>query len=268
GFAPQIKKILQVVPKTRQTMLFSATMPDGIVRIATGHMKLPVRVEMARAGTAAEKVVQELFVVRREAKNRLLDKLLSDYHGTVLVFSRTKHGARKICHAVKDMGHRAAEIHSDRSLFQRREALDGFKSGKYRVLVATDIAARGIDVVGIEVVINYDLPDNPEDYVHRIGRKGRAGLAGRAISFATHEQGSEVRQIEKLVRFMLPISKLPELPPDRPVTREPVRSFAGSASRSFSSGSSRPSRGFSQSRRRPSFGGRRPYGGRRESERE
>jgi ATP-dependent RNA helicase RhlE len=216
GFMPQIKRILQAVPKERQTMLFSATMPDDIVRIASTYMKLPTRIEVARAGTAAEKVVQELFVVRKDQKNRLLDHLLDEYHGSVLVFSRTKFGARKIARAVKGMGHAAAEIHSDRSLAQRRDALDGFKSGKYRVLVATDIAARGIDVQGIELVLNYDIPENPEDYVHRIGRTGRAGMSGRAISFATPEQGSEVRDIEKLVRVALPISKLPELPPDRP----------------------------------------------------
>src|SRR3989344_1313470 len=139
GFAPQIKRILAVVPKQRQTLLFSATMPDDIVRIASQHMQLPIRVEIARAGTAAERVEQELFVVHKNDKIRLLDKLLGEYHGTVLVFSRTKHGAKQIRRSVHEMGHRAAEIHANRSLAQRREALEGFKSGKYRVLVATDI---------------------------------------------------------------------------------------------------------------------------------
>ncbi len=216
GFAPQIKRILQSVPTERQTMLFSATMPDDIVRIATRYMKLPVRVEIARAGTAAEKVEQELFVVRKDQKTRLLDSLLAEYKGTVLVFSRTKHGAKKIRRAIGDMGHTAAEIHSNRSLAQRKEALAGFKSGKYRVLVATDIAARGIDVTGIELVVNYDIPENAEDYVHRIGRTGRAGLAGKAVTFAAPDQGNEVRDIERLIRKHLPVSKLPELPPDRP----------------------------------------------------
>jgi ATP-dependent RNA helicase RhlE len=216
GFLPQIKRILQSVPKERQTMLFSATMPEDIVRIANNYMKMPVRVEVARAGTPTDLVEHELFVVRKDQKNRLLERLLSDYHGSVLVFSRTKFGARRICRAVMAMGHAAAEIHSDRSLAQRRESLDGFKAGKYRVLVATDIAARGIDVTGIELVINYDTPENPEDYVHRIGRTGRAGMKGRAITFATPEQGSEIRDIELLARIMLQISPLPELPPDRP----------------------------------------------------
>lgn len=219
GFAPQIKRILEKVPRERQTMLFSATMPDDIVRIATTYMKLPVRVEIARAGTLADHIEHELFVVKKDQKNRLLEKMLSEFHGTVLVFSRTKHGARKICRAVRGMGHSVAEIHSDRSLPQRREALDGFKSGKYRVLIATDIAARGIDVTGIELVLNYDIPDNPNDYVHRIGRTGRAGHAGHAISFATPDQGSEVREIEKLARVRLPVSKMPELPPERPMPR-------------------------------------------------
>jgi ATP-dependent RNA helicase RhlE len=154
-----------------------------------------------------------LFVVKKEDKIRLLEKLLNEYHGPVLVFSRTKFGAKKIARSVNALHHRAAEIHSNRSLNQRREALDGFKNGKYRVLVATDIAARGIDVTGIEVVINFDLPENAEDYVHRIGRTGRAGHKGRAISFACPDQRSEVREIERLMRINLAITKLPELPP-------------------------------------------------------
>jgi len=213
GFAPQIKQILHKVPKDRQTMLFSATMPDDIVRMATEHMKLPFRVEIARPGTAAERVEQELFVVKKEDKLSLLKKLLEEYRGTVLVFSRTKHGARKITRAVQGMGHTAAEIHSNRSLGQRRNALEGFKRGVYRVLVATDIASRGIDVVGIELVINFDIPDDPGDYVHRIGRTGRAGAAGRAISFATPDQRNAVRDIERLLKTFIKVSKLPELPP-------------------------------------------------------
>lgn len=212
GFAPQIKQILVKVPKDRQTMLFSATMPDDIVRMATEHMKLPFRVEIARSGTAAERVEQELFVVKKEDKLSLLKKLLEEYRGTVLVFSRTKHGARRITRAVEAMGHTAAEIHSNRSLGQRRNALEGFKRGVYRVLVATDIASRGIDVVGIELVINFDIPDDPGDYVHRIGRTGRAGAAGRAISFATPDQRNAVRDIERLLKTFIKVSKLPELP--------------------------------------------------------
>jgi ATP-dependent RNA helicase RhlE len=227
GFAPQINKILPHIPKERQTMLFSATMPADIVKLATHQMKLPLRIEVAPQGTASERVSQEMFVIQKNEKIRLLEKLLDEYKGTVLVFSRTKHGAKKITQSVRNMGHAAAEIHANRSLAQRREALEGFKKGKYRVLVATDIAARGIDVTGIELVINFDLPDNPEDYVHRIGRTGRAGLEGRAISFATPEQNGGIRDIERLMRSPIPRSRTPELPAARaPVpnqTQEPER---------------------------------------------
>lgn len=216
GFAPQIRRIMVALPKERQTMLFSATMPPAIMQIASAHMKLPVRIEIAPQGTTAERVTQEMFIIRKEAKNRLLDKLLQQYPGTTLIFSRTKHGAKRLARTVRAMGVTAAELHSNRSLAQRREAVDGFKRGKYRVLVATDIAARGIDVIGIVLVLNYDLPDNSEDYVHRIGRTARAGAGGRAISFVTPEQRGEIRTIERLIRKNLPVSPLPELPPERP----------------------------------------------------
>ncbi len=215
GFTPQVEKILRFLPKERQTMLFSATIPREIMQIAAKHMKLPVNVEVAPSGTAAEKVTHELFIVKKDSKLQLLGKILTKYHGPILLFSRTKHNARKITRSIRDMRYNAAEIHSDRSLSQRREALGGFKSGKYKVLVATDIAARGIDVTGIELVINYDLPDDTENYVHRIGRTGRAGHKGHAISFATPDQRNDVRDIEKLIRASLPISKYPDIPQEQ-----------------------------------------------------
>ena len=207
GFEPQIKKILQRVPKERQTMLFSATMPDEIVSMARSYMHLPLRVEVAPAGTAVKTVTQELFFVNKTDKGQLLQSILSKYNGSILVFSRTKFGAKKIAATIRAMGHTANEIHSNRSLGQRLEALEGFKIGKYRVLVATDIAARGIDVTGIQLVLNYDLPDNPSDYVHRIGRTGRAGMTGHAISFATPDQHGDVRGIERLIKKSLPVSR-------------------------------------------------------------
>lgn len=210
GFAPQIKRILQVVPKDRQTMLFSATMPNEIVKIATQYMKRPTHVEVARQGTTAEKVEQEIYIVAQNQKRHLLSMLLKRFEGTVLVFSRTKHGAKKICKDISSMGHRSAEIHSNRSLGQRREALEGFKSGKYRVLVATDIAARGIDVKDIELVINYDVPEDAEDYVHRIGRTGRAGKGGRAITFIMPSQSDKLRKIERLIEKKLVQTSLPK----------------------------------------------------------
>ena len=231
GFKPQIERIIHHVPKDRQTMLFSATMPPEILKLATAHMKLPLRIEVAPAGTTVEKVEQELFIVRREEKMQLLQKLLEEYQGTVLVFSRTKHGAKKMTRSINSLGHKAAEIHANRSLSQRREALEGFKSGKYRVLIATDIAARGIDVTGIQVVINFDLPDDASDYVHRIGRTARAGKEGRAISFATPDQAANIRSIERLIRSSLRRSPLPILPPPQhplPSTASDLRQDQGS----------------------------------------
>ncbi len=229
GFAPQIKRILAAVPKERQTLLFSATMPTDIAELAAHYMKLPLRIEVAPAGTAAARVEQEVFIVSKEIKMQLLDKILADTPGSILVFSRTKHGARKIAAQIRHMGHTAVEMHSDRSLAQRRAALEGFKRGTYRILVATDIAARGIDVTGISLVINYDLPDNSEDYVHRIGRTGRAGMTGRAISFATPDERNDIRQIEKLVRKSLAVLPLPVLPPRRtPPTRPAFTNHAHS----------------------------------------
>ncbi len=215
GFLPQIQKIFAVLPKNRQTMLFSATMPAEIMKMATAHMKLPIRVEIAPTGTTVERVTQELFIVEKDQKIRLLEKLLQNYQGSTLVFTRTKFGAKKITRQVQAMGVSAAEIHSNRSLSQRKQALEGFKSGKYRVLVATDIASRGIDVVGIELVLNFDLPSTSDDYVHRIGRTARAGAGGHAITFAMPNEQRAIRSIERLIRKPLPVSKLPELPPAR-----------------------------------------------------
>jgi ATP-dependent RNA helicase RhlE len=222
GFAPQLKRILQVLPRERQTMLFSATMPQDIVAIAQAYMKLPVRIEVAPSGTPAAKVTQELFFVQKHDKSRLLEKLLTEYRGSVLIFSRMKYGAKRIAAGIRALGYTAAELHSNRSLSQRREALDGFRNGKYRILVATDIASRGIDVKGIELVVNYDLPQSPEDYVHRIGRTGRIGGSGHAISFATPDEKGDVRGIERLIKATLPLSALPDMPPAR-MSPEPAR---------------------------------------------
>jgi ATP-dependent RNA helicase RhlE len=228
GFAPQIEQILRFVPKERQTMLFSATIPKEIMGIAARFMKLPVSVEIAPSGTTVEQVTQELFIVKKDAKLKLLSKLLSQYRGAILLFSRTKHNAQKIVRDIREMGYSAAEMHSNRSLYQRREALEGFKSGRYKVLVATDIASRGIDVKGIELVINYDLPEDAENYVHRIGRTARAGHKGHAISFATPDQSQDVRNIEKLIRITLPVSSHPGLPVEQFVQTAP-----GSATKQF-----------------------------------
>lgn len=216
GFLPQIKKVLKTIPPERQTMLFSATMPKSISSLASAFMKIPLRIEIAPQGTSSKNVEQEVFVVRKNDKLRLLESLLEEYKdSTTLVFSRTKYGAKKIARKIRAMGHTATEIHGNRSQSQRQKALDGFTNGAFRVMVATDIAARGIDVQHITLVINFDLPDNSEDYVHRIGRTGRAGRSGKAISFVTPSQKADVRKIEKLIRKSLPVLALPELPPER-----------------------------------------------------
>ena len=256
GFAPQIENILKIVPRERQTMLFSATMPPAIMKIIQKHMTLPVRIEVAPAGTPAENVVQEMIMLKLDDKFPQLEKILNEYAGSILVFSRTKHNAKKICLKISQLGHKAAEIHSNRSLGQRREALSGFKNGRYRVLVATDIAARGIDVEGIELVLNYDLPDNTEDYVHRIGRTGRAGKFGRAISFALPSQSREIREIERLIKKNIPLSRIglenmsTSRPTSRPTSRQSStpRSYQREAPRSFSRPTAKP---FGSSLARP-----------------
>lgn len=220
GFAPQIQKILAWVPKQRQTLLFSATMPPDILKLATAHMQLPLRFEIAPQGTTAERVEHELFFTGREQRMSLLQTILREQQGNALVFLRTKHAARKICKQLCDAGISAAELHSNRTLNQRKAALEGFKRGQYRVLVATDIASRGIDVKGLALVVNYDLPESASDYVHRIGRTGRAGMPGKAISFAMPDQKHKVREIERLIRYVIPVSKKTPLP--QPVSQAPA----------------------------------------------
>lgn len=227
GFAPQIEEIIKYIPKERQTMLFSATMPPAILKLVAAHMNLPVSIEVAPSGTTVEKVDQEVFVMHKEDKPIHLEKVLNKHTGSVLVFMRTKYGARQLSKEAKLAGHKAAEIHSNLSLRQRREALDGFKSKKYRILFATDIAARGLDVNGIELVINYDLPDNCEDYVHRIGRTGRAGNKGKAITFATPRQWRDIQKIEKLINKSLALTKYAEpvqFQPNNQRSRRPNKS--------------------------------------------
>ncbi|MDR3707425.1 MAG: DEAD/DEAH box helicase [Capsulimonadaceae bacterium] len=207
GFKPQIDRILAAVPRDRQTMLFSATMSPEITTLAEHYMIDPKRVEASVAGTAPETIEQHLCYVDQDRKSEVLETLLQRYNGSVLVFARTRHGADKLCCHLDRIGYDAAQIHSSKTLSQRRRALDGFKAGRYRVLVATDIAARGIDVQDIELVVNYDLPDAPEDYIHRIGRTGRAGKDGLAISFATPKQYMDVHSIERLIDRSLPLSE-------------------------------------------------------------
>lgn len=199
GFAPDIEEILAACPEERQTMLFSATMPSSIEDLSGKFLRSPERIEVAPQGSASELVDQELVYVRHEAKFEALNDGLSKAEGTVLVFTRTRHGARKLALGLREWGHTAAEIHADRTLAQRREALGGFKNGRYRILVATDIAARGIDVKDISLVVNFDVPEHAEDYVHRIGRTGRAGAKGRSVTLALPNQKRLIRNIERVM---------------------------------------------------------------------
>ena len=200
GFLPQLRRILQHLPPKRQSLLFSATMAGEVQEFAREHLQHPVRVEVARSGTTAERAEQQVFLVGEEEKVALLLALLEQDELSTLVFTRTKRRADRVGKALARGGHHVAIIHADRSQAQRRQALEGFRSGKYRVLVATDIAARGIDVAEIGHVVNFDLPHVPEDYVHRIGRTARAEASGRASSFASPEEHDLLRGIEKFTR--------------------------------------------------------------------
>jgi ATP-dependent RNA helicase RhlE len=244
GFLPQIQEILKTVPKERQTMLFSATMPEQIMKIAADHMALPVRIEVARAGTAADSVEQEIIIVDKDNKYSQLKSIVTSMTGSVLIFARTKHGVKNLTMKLRADGLAAAEIHSNRSLIQRREALQGFKLGKYRLLIATDIAARGIDVKGIELVVNYDLPAHSEDYVHRIGRTGRAGLSGKAVSLALPNQWKDIKNIERLIHQNIPVTRLSS------EKFPPAASASGGQTRQNFSRQSRP-----QAKRRSSAAG-------------
>jgi ATP-dependent RNA helicase RhlE len=203
GFKPQLTRILAKVPRKRQTMLFSATMGAEVTEFARQHLQSPTRVEVSRSGDTAARAEQAVYAVSQLDKGALLLALLEAEAGSMLVFTRTKRRADKVARTLERAGHAVARIHADRSQGQRKSALDGFKSGKYRVLVATDIAARGIDVEEISHVVNFDLPHVPEDYVHRIGRTARAAATGRASSFVAPEELPLLRDIERFTRAPL-----------------------------------------------------------------
>ncbi len=205
GFWPDVRRIISLLPQKRQHLLFSATLSTDIMRVAGPLLNDPVRVEVAPSATPVDAVTQSVYPVNGLQKADLLVRLLEKQQlHRVLVFTRTKRRADRVCRHLEQSSIRGAAIHSDRSQAQREHALDGFKRGTYRVLVATDIVARGIDVDGISHVINFDLPGNAQDYVHRIGRTARAGATGTAISFLAAEEASELREIELLIGQTLP----------------------------------------------------------------
>ncbi|MEO6391663.1 MAG: DEAD/DEAH box helicase [Pyrinomonadaceae bacterium] len=211
GFWPAVRQIMAVVPKKRQTLLFSATMSPAIERLARDNMVNPVFVEVNVRGKAAQSITQTVYPVALESKTALLIDLLErERFERVLVFTRTRRGAERLSHILEAREHNVNRIHADRTQSQRDAALKGFRDGKTRVLVATDIAARGIDVDSISHVINFDVPMAPEDYVHRVGRTGRAGLTGKAITLVTPADELGFRAIERLTgqsveRILLPL---------------------------------------------------------------
>jgi ATP-dependent RNA helicase RhlE len=209
GFLPDVRKIVERCPKARQTLLFSATIPPEIERLAAWVLRQPEKIEIGISRAPAETVTHACYPVATSQKFQLLAALLQRTNfDSVLIFSRTKHGADKIASRLKAEQHAVAALHSNRTQRERVEALQGFKSGKYEVMVATDIAARGLDVEGITHVINYDVPQHPEDYVHRIGRTGRAQKVGDAFTLVTIEELEYLRAIERFIGQKIPQLKL------------------------------------------------------------
>ncbi|MBU1260794.1 MAG: DEAD/DEAH box helicase [Planctomycetes bacterium] len=227
GFINDVRKIIAVVPQKRQTLLFSATIPPEVKTLAAGVMNHPKIIQVGQQRNPIETITQHIYSVRREEKMEvLLHMLQKGGMYSVLVFSRTKHGADRINHRLKRGGVNSVAIHSGRTQGQRRQAMQGFKNGKFQVMVATDIAARGIDVEGISHVINFDVPVFAEDYIHRIGRTGRATATGDAITFVCRDEEKYLRQIEWFIERKFKIEKcpgfvstMPDLPPSRPVIK-------------------------------------------------
>src|SRR6185312_5142614 len=196
GFLPAIRRIVGAVPRTRQTMCYSATLDANIREIVRDYVRNPVRIEIGQTSKPSDRVTLRVYTVMQDQKLGLLDKMLNEEQGTFLVFARTKHGADRISRKLEKLGHDVDVIHGDRSQSQRTAALKGFAGGKHRVLVATDVAARGIDVQDIAHVVNYDMPNAPEDFVHRIGRTGRAGARGVATTFVMPQERVDARRFE------------------------------------------------------------------------
>ena len=201
GFIHDVKKIIAAVPNKRQTLLFSATMPNSVQGLADGLLRDPVRVEITPSATTVEKIDQRVLFVPKDKKRALLGELMNNQDiKRVLIFTRTKHGADRVARHLHQCGVQSDAIHGNKAQNARQRALKSFRSGHIRALVATDIAARGIDVDGVTHVINFDLPNDPESYVHRIGRTARAGATGMAISFCDHDERAYLRDIEKTIR--------------------------------------------------------------------
>ena len=236
GFLPSIKRIAKVIPAKRQTLFFSATMSPEIEHIAYAMLKDPTSIEVSKRGSAAILVEQTAYPVAQQSKMPLLlDLLDKEDFDRVLVFTRTKRGADRIAHILEKREHKSNRIHGDRSQSQREAALKSFKSGHTTVLIATDVAARGIDIDSVSHVINYDIPEAPEDYVHRIGRTGRAGNKGRAITLFTIAEEHSMRAIEKLTGQKVERIVLPDFGGHTMAASAPAKKYAVPAKRTFRS---------------------------------
>ncbi len=253
GFIHDIRRIISLVPQARQTLMFSATFSSQIRQLAAGYQKDPVQVEVASPNATADTVNQWVYPVDKRRKPALLTQLVRDnrWH-QVLVFTRTKHGANRLAQQLEKDGISAAAIHGNKSQNARTRALEAFKRGRVQALVATDIAARGIDIAQLPQVVNFDLPNVAEDYVHRIGRTGRAGAAGRAYSLVSADEIDHLRGIERLIRRKLPREEVPGFEPDHVVPESSAAAPSGAPAR--------PARKQNSSRRRPANAGGRGKG--------
>jgi len=223
GFIHDIRKLLALLPKQKQTLLFSATFSDDIKKLANGLLHAPALVEVARRNATVEAIAQLVHPVDKDRKRELLSYLIgSERWRQVLVFSRTKHGANRLAKQLISDGIDAAAIHGNKSQGARTRALADFKAGRVRVLVATDIAARGLDIDQLPHVVNFDLPNVPEDYVHRIGRTGRAGREGEAVSLVCVDEAKLLRDIERLIGRDIPKREVAGFEPDPSIRAEPI----------------------------------------------
>jgi ATP-dependent RNA helicase RhlE len=213
GFLPTIERIIAATPTTRQTLFFSATIESSVRHLVNRHVPNGIRIEVGSSTKPAEQVDLHLYEVEQAGKVDLLENMLKHEEGSFLVFARTRHGADRLAKRLSTTGVKTAAIHGDRSQNQRNQALKGFQDGYYRVLVATDVAARGIHVDGISHVVNFDLPQAPEDFIHRVGRTGRAGARGTATTFFTRMERTDVARIERTLSVRMTRRKSPELPP-------------------------------------------------------
>ncbi len=257
GFLRDIERILKVLPAKRQNLLFSATFSKDIKKLAMGILHNPVHVEATPENTTVDAIIQKIYPCAKQKKTELIIKLISEGNWKqVLVFTRTKQGANKLTEAMISAGIKAAAIHGNKGQGARTRALAGFKDGTLTALVATDIAARGLDIPLLPHVINFELPNIPEDYVHRIGRTGRAGASGEAISLVSPDETVFLRDIEKLVGLKLPKEQIPGFEPDPNASTEPIKPGQGRPQRN-----STPKKPKTDNSKRPSnnsFGPRRP----------